>query len=146
MPQGRAIHVPPWVVESWEERKTQIYPAETYAVYAAIWTHAEQLAGLDVIAFVDNEAAASSIIRGRCDDVGDIVQSLHWLLLKYSIRLWVEWIDSKSNPSDGLSRLGLLDPWTLQQGWSLDEGSLPPWKATFRTHVEMCRDTLGLSV
>ena len=99
-------------------------------------------------AFVDDEAAASSIIRGapRCEDVGDIVQSLHWLLLKYSIRLWVEWIDSKSNPSDGLSRDGLDDSWTLQQGWSLDWGSLPPWESTLRTHVKICEETLGLSV
>jgi hypothetical protein len=40
-------------------------------------------------------------------------------------RVWIEWINSDSNPSDGLSRAGLLDPWTLRQGWSLRQGFIP---------------------
>ena len=75
-PLGRAIHVPARVVANWLDRKTQIYPAETYAVWAALWTHRDVLAASDVIIFVDNEAAASSIIRGapKKDDVGEIVR------------------------------------------------------------------------
>ena len=34
-------------------------------------------------------------------------------------------IDSEANCSDGLSRLGLLDPWTLRQGWLLSEAATP---------------------
>ena len=35
-------------------------------------------------------------------------------------------IDSESNPSDGLSRLGLLDPWTLTQDWDVRSFDFPP--------------------
>ena len=40
-------------------------------------------------------------------------------------KAWFEWIDSDSNPADGLSRLGLQDPWSLQQGWFLQEFGYP---------------------
>ena len=132
-------------MDSWAARKTQTYAAKTFAVYAAIWNHREILADRDVICFVDNEAAASSIIRGapRCDDVGDMVQAIHWLAMDLKIRFWVEWIDSKSNPADGLSRDGLADAWTLEQGWALEEGALPPWDESLRTFRNFSRVTLG---
>ena len=46
---------------------------------------------------------------------------VHLLMLKYGIRIWFEWIDSDSNPADGLSRDGCLDVWTLTQGWEFCE-------------------------
>lgn len=39
--------------------------------------------------------------------------------------MWFEWVDSQSNPSDGLSRLGLGDPWTTTQDWDLAEYHFP---------------------
>ena len=41
--------------------------------------------------------------------------------LEIQTQTWYEWIDSDSNPSDGLSRAGLQDAWTLAQGWHLEE-------------------------
>ena len=46
--------------------------------------------------------------------------------MQYDCRLWFEWIDSDSNPSDGLSRAGLADEWTRAQGFELLE-ELPPF-------------------
>ena len=43
------------------------------------------------------------------------------LPLRLEIRAWFEWVDSESNPSDGLSRLGLECQWTQPQCWSLSE-------------------------
>ena len=45
-------------------------------------------------------------------------------MLEHSCAEWYEWIDSASNPADGLSRDGIKDKWTLEQGWELQE--LPP--------------------
>ena len=66
-----------------------------------------------MIAFVDNEAAVSTIIRGSSStvDCTHLAELLHAILLKLSARIWVEWIDSDSNPADGLSRAGLNDHW-----------------------------------
>ena len=36
-----------------------------------------------------------------------------------------EWIDSDSNPADGLSRDGLQEEWTLNQGWDFAEYPCP---------------------
>ena len=56
-----------------------------------------------------------------------IVQTAHLLWLHLGTRVWIEWIDSASNPADGLSRAGLQDPWTQAQGWELSVARDPPW-------------------
>ena len=75
--------------------------------------------------FVDNEAAVSSLIRGtsRSGDVGHIAAIAQLRLLQLGASPWFEWIDSHSNPADGLSRDGLADEWTAAQGLLLKEWS-----------------------
>ena len=85
----------------------------------------------DVLIFVDNEAAVSALIRGasRVADAAQLSELFHALLLKLAARAWVEWVDSDSNPADGLSRRGLQDPWTMQQDFILrhvDTTAFPP--------------------
>ena len=58
--------------------------------------------------------------------------------------VWFEWIDSHSNPADGLSRLGLKDPWTLKQGWTLQEVSDTSWDTLFKTFAIGSPPILGL--
>ena len=62
-----------------------------------------------MLLFVDNESAVAAIIRGAttATDARIIVETIHVLQLRLDIRLWVEWIDSKSNPADGFSREGI---------------------------------------
>ena len=50
----------------------------------------------------------------------------HLLWATLGCRVWIEWIDSDSNPSDGLSRKGMTDPWTQKQKWILSSVELPP--------------------
>ena len=57
-----------------------------------------------------------------------MVHTTHMLWQELGARVWLEWIDSKSNPADGLSGLGLLDPWARQQPWHLEEAPVPPWR------------------
>ena len=54
------------------------------------------------------------------------------LSLNLSDQVWLKWTDSNSNPTDGLSRLGVEDPWTLKQGFLLHElqGSTLPLPST----------------
>ena len=86
--------------------------------------HLDVLTGQDVVVFVDNEVAASAFMRGASSsqDVCCVVQAVHWLALRSGMRFRVEGIDSKSNPSDGLSRAGLGEAWTQEQGWQLAIG------------------------
>jgi len=39
--------------------------------------------------------------------------------------VWIVYVESASNPADGLSRAGLEDPWTRAQGWQLKEVPCP---------------------
>ena len=56
----------------------------------------------------------------------------------------VEWIDSESNPSDGLSRSGAIDEWTLTQGWNIRDARVPDWADTdFVQHL--AQFTLGVA-
>ena len=68
--QGRSCQLSWNLVERWIQRRQNIFPAETVVPLAALRVHEEELRGQDVIIFVDNEAAASSLIRGSsgCQD------------------------------------------------------------------------------
>ena len=70
------------------------------------------LAGRDVIWFIDNETVCASAIRGTSSmpEVGSILDSAIVCLSRQSTRVWYEWTDSRSNPSDGLSREGVHCP------------------------------------
>ena len=128
-PLGQAMVLPKQIWRTWANRKQQIFPAEVVALPLATWALHAHLQGRDVIWFIDNESAAASAIRGgsKLPEVETAIQVAHLLWLHLGTRAWIEWIDSQSNPSDGLSRLGLQDPWTRSQGWCLSEPSHPPW-------------------
>ena len=130
IPQGRTSLVTEGVLDQLIERKTQIMACEAIAVPQAIIREPHLFAGSDVIWFIDNEAACSSLVRGTSsqDDIGTIAGITHFLMLRYHIRIWYEWIDSNSNPADGLSRDGLQDEWTAQQGWQLSVSDSLRWQ------------------
>ena len=126
-PTGGTCRVPSETLRSWTQRKQQIYPGETLCGLIVPLLHPDLLAGCDILWFIDNEAATSSLIRAssRQVDVHLISQFAQLILFNLQARAWFEWIDSSSNPSDGLSRLGLEDSWSLTQGWSLAEYDFP---------------------
>ena len=127
-PQGGTCEVPPEVIDSWVPRRQQIYPGEAIVALVIPALLPDLLRGQDLLWFVDNESATSTLIRcvsSQCD-VHEIAQFSHYLLNSLDARAWFEWIDSESNPSDGLSRLGLADEWTQAQGWSLTSYTFPP--------------------
>ena len=121
--EGRTLLLSERTVSSWQVRDQQIFPAESFVPLVAMNWHMERLRGRDVFLFIDNEAAVAAHIRcgTSAADVRTMIHAFHWQLQTAGVRVWIEWIDSDSNPSDGLSRLGCEDPWTVQQGWSLAE-------------------------
>ena len=124
---GRTAVIPEQIVGSWQQRKSQIFPAEAFLTVLIPSMHSEVLADRQIVWFIDNEGAASAFIRGdsKTADVRAIVQQAQLSLLKLRCLVWVEWIDSASNPSDGLSRDGLSDAWTVSQEWDLAEVQVP---------------------
>ena len=115
--------LPGVLTHTWSARRQQIFPAETVAVPIALSLFSHHMCGRDVIAFCDNSAAVSTLIRGTStsEDCRGLAELTHALMLSLHIRLWIDWVDSQSNPSDGLSRLGMQDPWTQTQKFELME-------------------------
>ena len=129
-PEGRTSLVTKELLDNLIERNTQIMACEAIVVPQAILREPERFAGKDVLWFIDNEAACSSLIRGNSsqEDIGVVSGVTHFLMLQYDIRIWFEWVDSKSNPSDGLSRDGLKCLWTLKQGWNIADSHSLTWQ------------------
>ena len=125
-PKGFSMELGREFVSALFPRKTQIFAAEAVAVLTALVLAPESLSNRELVWFIDNEAALSSLIRGtsRAEDVGHIAACTQVAMLEHSCTAWYEWIDSDSNPADGLSRDGVSDQWTMSQGWELTE--LPP--------------------
>ena len=127
-PVGGTCLVPPAVLQSWNVRQQQIFPGESLCGLLVPWLHPQSFCSADVVWFIDNESAVASLIKASSDqpDVHRIVQTSQAVLQALGARTWFEWIDTESNPSDGLSRDGLFDVWTQSQGWSLKDYSFPP--------------------
>ena len=126
-PLGGTCRVPPAVIAGWAPRAQQIFPGESICALVIPFLWRQVFQAQDVVWYIDNEAAVSSLIRATSSqtDVHQICQASHALFGLFSTRCWYEWIDSDSNPADGLSRDGLQDGWTLEQGWTLAEPPFP---------------------
>ena len=93
-------------------RETQIIVAEALALVCVGMSAGHILAGRDAVWFIDNEAVASAAIRG-CSSMWEVSAILDAVVVAFAAqnsRTWYEWIDSKSNPSDGLSHIGITCP------------------------------------
>ena len=127
IPVGGTCVVPSSEIDLWIPRKQQIFPGEALCGLVIPVHLQDCLASCDILWWGDNESAIAALARGTSsqDDVHELVQATHLTLHRLSSRVWWEWIDTSSNPSDGLSRSGLSDPWTLQQNWMLEEIPFP---------------------
>ena len=97
--------------------------AEAIAVPIALALLQRYVRGRDCIVFCDNASAVAALIRGasHAEDAGGIAELFHVVCLNLGSRVWLEWIDSLSNPADGLSRAGVHDSWTSRQEWRVGE-------------------------
>ena len=146
-PIGHTLDLPHYVTDTWSQRLHRIYPSEAAALPIATWALAPLLQGADILWLMDNEAAVSAGIRGSSGlpEVDIMVQAAHLLWMRHDMRVWIEWIDTNSNPADGLSRDG-LDVWTQQQKWQLSTVPNPPWSddvSTPQSLYQQLLQTLG---
>jgi hypothetical protein len=128
-PLGLAAVVSQGNLDALKIRKQQITQVETLAS-ALILEHVPQvLENLDAIWFIDNQGGEAGLISGYSsqEDSACMLGTVHIVLASLSCRVWWEYVPSEVNPSDGLSRDGIKDLWTISQGWDLLEVDLPDW-------------------
>jgi len=116
-------------VDLWCPRKQQIFAAEALAPSSALVNDPEIYRGRDIIWFIDNEGACSTLVRGACapEDIAGIAECTMMIAIRLGARIWYEWIDTAANPSDGLSRQGLQCP---MFGHYARTASHPAWQFT----------------
>eukprot|EP00974_Lingulodinium_polyedra_P088935 8621152-Lingulodinium_polyedra.AAC.1 len=85
------------------------------------------MASMDLWWGVGNTSAEAALVRGYSTkaDTAAIVAAVHIACARRDVRIYYFHVDSDSNPSDGLSRDGVEDEWTVatakDQGWSLED-------------------------
>ena len=131
-PHGGTCLVPDAVLQEWTPRKQQIFPCEALCLLVIPLVYAHLIKGRDLLWFIDNQAAVAAAVKSAstAEDAFEIAQMASLLRTRLACRGWFEWIDSDSNPSDGLSRDGLADEWSCSQDWFLQAFDFPA--AAFR--------------
>ena len=119
-PQGHrrayVVHIRPEIFVVWSHHDAKIAQLELLTVYMGLAYNASS-----TIWFVDNIAALMSLIRGRNnnDELDSMAGAIHGLLFALRSACYFEWVQSKDNWSDGISRQGEHDPWFQRHGFSL---------------------------
>ena len=77
--------------------------------------------------YIDNTAALMCLIRGRSDnpDLSRLAQLIHLCLFPFQAWVYWEWIPSKSNWSDAISREGAADDWHQSHMFSTFSAHFP---------------------
>ena len=77
--------------------------------------------------FLNNVAAVMTLVRGRSSnpDLAKLGHLIHLALFALRAQGYWEYVQSKSNWADDISRLGVNDPWWRRHGFSFYSSYLP---------------------
>ena len=115
------VHISPKIFTVWSHHEAKIAQLELLTVYMGLAYNASSVRGMHGIWFVDNIAALMALIRGRSnnDELDSMAGAIHGLLFALRSACYFEWVQSKDNWSDGISRQGEHDLWFQQHGFRL---------------------------
>ena len=101
-----SINTPMKIVDALNLRATQIIPLELIAAAGLLQTFGERIRGRNVIFFIDNQSVCGVLTKGvsKSRDLQHLSTAWHILCAQLGCRVWIEWVPSKSNPADILSR------------------------------------------
>jgi hypothetical protein len=93
--------------------------------------------GASGIWFVDNIASLMALVRGRSrnHDLDRMAHMIHALMFTLQCTCYFEWVESKSNWSDSLSRDGFADLWIKDRGFQVFPSQVVLWLWSFPVGV-----------
>eukprot|EP00435_Cladocopium_sp_Y103_P021695 s4096_g5.t1 len=107
--------VPQALIDSLIPKSNQMTPLETMAGPTALRTWCTLLKGMQLIHFVDNNSAASNLVKGFSAkfDTTPLIGDYWTTAAEFGIDIYVDRVESKSNLADGASRFDIssLDSW-----------------------------------
>lgn len=103
-----SVDVPESVVQSWKSRETYISVAELLIAPILTLECSELFTGRDIIWFIDNQSALGALVKAASSafDMSELALLCSFSLAVMDARAWFEYVPSKLNLSDGLSRAG----------------------------------------
>ena len=124
---GAIVSINQHVMQLWPDHDVVIAQLELLMILQAILTFPDSFRGCTGFWFCDNIAALMSLVRGRSDnDSLDFMASMvHMLLFHLNCYLWFEWVPSKSNWSDGISRDGFHDSFWREHLFTVHLSTVP---------------------
>ena len=124
---GAVVVIDDSVFDLWGAQETKIAQLELLMVFQSLLTFPSAFRGTTGVYFIDNIAALMALVKGRSDspELDALAQSIHMLLFCLHCSLWFEWIPSKSNWSDAISRQGLNDPWFAAHHFRVHISAVP---------------------
>ena len=134
--------MPTDVVDFWQFKKQYISQAELIVGPLCTALFADILRGRDIIWYIDNMSACAALIKGSSpvEDNSAMALIANLTFFALAARPWYEYVDTKANPSDGLSRGGYRDP---EVAAALESGNFVkahfgpiPWQAFLSLDLE----------
>eukprot|EP00435_Cladocopium_sp_Y103_P007550 s1582_g2.t1 len=99
--------VPPALVDQWLPKQTYMGQLELLACPVALSTWSQELTNTRLLHFIDNDSAAATLVKGysQKSDSVEITDEYWQLAARHCIDAYIDRVESKSNVSDGPSRL-----------------------------------------
>ena len=97
-----------------KERQTGRNPiavCEAAVVLLSLWQWRHLLKGCSVLWYIDNAVSLHSIVKGMSKEVSisRVAEAICIISYRLDIHVWYEFVASKDNWSDGVSRVGFQD-------------------------------------
>ena len=115
------------VFQLWQAKDFVIAQLELLMVFQALISFPDSFRHNTCVWWIDNIASLMSLVRGRSDspDLDRLAQMIHMLLFSLHCNMWFEWVQSKSNWTDGISREGFADPFVQEFGFTCHQVAVP---------------------
>ena len=111
----------------WQPAETHIAQLELSMVLYALVERPDLFRNRHGLWFLDNVAAVMTLVRGRSSnaDLAKLGHLIHLALFALRAQGYWEYVQSKSNWADDISRLGINDPWWRSHGFVFHSSYLP---------------------
>jgi hypothetical protein len=130
------------VTSVWSAGEKKIAQLELLMVWDTLASEASSVRGKQGLFFIDNQAALMSLVNGRSnnEDLDKMAHMIRGLMFELRIAVYFEWIESKANWSDGVSRDGSKDQWAKKHLFHLKESRpvMRIWGLPFKLLLRVC--------
>ena len=121
--QGRVIRIPERLYSIWGPRSTYIAQLELLAVLVAITEAAHLVRGSSSVWFIDNVAALMALVKGSSGShpLDQMAKIIHLACFAIHSVPYFEYVESKANWADEISRVGAQGNWASNNAFSVNE-------------------------